>query len=159
MSDANDFANGVIALLTGDAIFAAAIAALIGANVATVLRGNVPISNIPVGSYPCFVVEQGDGKATPATELGEYQTIGLSETSYASDLYVSLIWIDQSRENAAATRQQLPTVFAQLFMRNPTPGGIDGAVLMEWQPDRGVNHPTQIWRGTILGNYTIPRTP
>ncbi|MDR3389926.1 MAG: hypothetical protein P4L92_23055 [Rudaea sp.] len=158
MSDANDFASGIAALLTGDATFVAAIAALLGAPVTTVLRGNIPVSQIPAGSYPCFVVEQGDGKAAPTANTMDSQTIGLAMSSFESDVLVSLIWTDQNPATAAITRGKLPTPFAQLLMRNPQPGGIDGAWLGEWQPDRGVNHPTQIWRGVIAGNYTITKT-
>lgn len=157
MSDAYAFTSGVSALLTGDAVFAAAIAALIGTPVVNVLHGNIPVAQIPVGSVPCFVIEQGDGKPTPTTEGDEFQTIGLAMTSYASELHMSLVWIDQDRENAATTRAKLPTLFAQLFMRNPQPGGVDVAMLTGWEPDRGVNHPTQIWCPKITGNYTIPK--
>jgi hypothetical protein len=159
MSDAHSFTSGVAALLTGDSIFAAAIASLVNAGVPvnTLLRGNVPVAQIPAGSFPCFVVEQGDGKPTPTTDGSEYQTIGLAMTSYASDLYVSLVWIDQDVQNAAITREKLPKVFGQLFMRNPQPGGVDFGSLTEWQPDRGINHPNQIWRAVISGNYTTTK--
>lgn len=156
-ADAYDFASGVSALLTTESIFVAAITALIGVPVLTVISGNIPIANIPPGSYPCFVIEQGAGAPSPTTESAEYQTIGLAMTSFASDVFASLIWIDQNPESAAAARGKLPKLFAQLFMRNPQPGGVDWAGLTGWEPDRGVNHPTQIWRPKITGNYTITK--
>lgn len=157
MNDAKAFADGIAALLATDATFSAAITALLGAAITTVLRSNLPTNQIPAGQYPCFVIEQGDGRAESTSNNDEYQTIGLAMSSYASDLHVSLIWSDNDRANAASARAQLPTLFAQLLMRNPQPGGIDGAVLSSWMPDRGVNHPTQIWSATITGNYTITR--
>ena len=158
MSDANDFASGIAALLAGDTTFNAAITAILGAPVSTVLRGNMQISQIPAASFPCFVVEQGDGKAAPTTETQEFQTIGLAMTSFASDVYVSLIWMEQDPAVGAVEGARLRTPFAQVLMRQPQPGGIDGAYLGEWQPDRGVNHPTQVWRAVISGNYTITKT-
>lgn len=158
MSDANDFAAGVKALLSSDATFVAAIAALLGAPVVNVVIGNIPVAEIPAGMFPCWVIEQGDGNATPTTESHEYQTIGLGETSYASELYAALVWIDPDPVNAGTTRGKLPTPMAQLFMRQPQPGGIDGATFAGWQPDRGANHPVQVWRAVIAGNYTITKT-
>lgn len=158
MSDAYALSSGVQALLTSEATFVAAITALLGAAVSNVVIGNVPVASIPAASIPCFVVEQGDGKPVATADSIEFQTIGLAMTSFASELYVSLVWNDQDPVHAAVTRAKLPTLFAQLFMRNPQPGGVDFAGLAEWVPDRGVNHPLQIWRATISGNYTITKT-
>jgi hypothetical protein len=158
MNGPKEFADAIAALITSDATFVAALTALLGVAVSTVFRANQPIAAMPANALPCFVIEQGDGKTAPTTNSQDFQTIGLAMTSYASDLFVTLLWSDQDRDNAANARTQLPVLFAQLLMRNPQPGGIDGAVLAEWMPDRGINHPTQIWRAVIAGNYTITKT-
>jgi hypothetical protein len=159
MSDPSDFADGVAALLTGDAIFAAAIALLIGADVSNVLRSNLPMQQIPDNLLPCFVIEQGDGGDAATTNDGAFsQTIGLTQKTFGSALHVGVLWVDRDRDNAAHTRAKLPALFAQLFMRNPQPGGIDYATLTGWQPDRGVNHPRQVWRADVGGEYTIPKS-
>lgn len=152
---AQAFADGIRALLTGDATFSAAITALIGAQPG-VLRGNAPFANIPAGSYPCWVVEQGNGNAQPSSEGGDtFLTIGTREGSYQSDLGVALVWKNNDREAAADQREQLSALFAQLMLRNPQPGGITAAWLEGWTPDRGALHPTQLWVATIRGLYSI----
>jgi hypothetical protein len=159
MSDALDFADGVAALLTGDATFTAALAGLIGAPVTNVLRSNQQLQQIQDGLIPCHIIEQGDGEPAATTNGDAYpQTIGLSQRTFGSELYAVLVWIDQDRDNAARTRAKLPALYAQLFMRNPQPGGIDTAELVGWQPDRGMNHPRQVWRAVIRGEYTVPRS-
>lgn len=159
MSDANDFAEGVAALLVNDATFVAAITALLGAAVTNVLRSNQPLAQIPDAYLPCFVIEQGDGAGASPTSDGNWQqTIGLSQKTFGSELFVVMLWTDNDRDNAAKTRAKLPTLFAQLFMRNPQPGAIDEATLTGWQPDRGVNFPRQVWRATIGGEYTVSRS-
>jgi hypothetical protein len=152
---AQAFADGIRALLTDDATFTDAIAALIGA-APGVLRGNVPFSAIPAGSYPCWVLEQGDGKAQTSSEGGDtFLTIGTRESSFQSDLGVALVWKNNDREIAADHREQLPKIFAQLLLRNPQPGGITAAWLEGWTPDRAALHPTQLWVATLRGLYSI----
>lgn len=157
---ARAFADGVNALLAQDTIFVAAIASLLGVPITGVLRGNVPLVNIPTGNLPCFVIEQGDGTSASISNNGDDggHVIGLGEQQFRSDLHVSLIWNEQDRERAASQRSDLPTLMAQLMLRNPMPGGIDFGTLTEWEPDRGVNHPLQVWRCTLTGEYAIPKS-
>ena len=156
---ARAFSDGVTALLTGDATFAAAIAALVGQPVANVVDGNVPLANIPGNLLPCFVIEQGDGRRSSLSNSSdEGIVIGLGEQQFASDLYVTLIWHEQDRVIAANQRKDMPTLVTQLMLRNPQPGGIDFASLTEWEPDRSVNHPLQVWRATLVGEYAIPKS-
>lgn len=153
------FHDGMTALLATDATFTAAIAALLGMPVTGVLQSNVPLANIPTGSLPCWVLEQGDGQAQSLNNEGadEGLVIGHSQQQFASELHVSLVWNQNDRDTAGAQRRDLPTLLAQLMLRHPQPGGIEFALLREWQPDAGVNHPLQVWRATLVGEYTIHR--
>lgn len=155
---ARAFSDGVTAALTGDAAFASAITALLGQPVTRVIDGNVPLANLPADHVPCFVVEQGDGRsASISQDNDDGIVIGLGEQQFASDLYVSMVWTQQDREIAAQQRKDLPQLFAQLMLRNPQPGGIAFASLGEWEPDRGIHHPLQVWRASLTGEYSIPR--
>lgn len=156
---AEAFAAGVASLLTTDATFVAAINALLAQPVANVYDGNVPLANIPADRLPCWVIEQGDGRSQGiSNSADEGITIGHYEQQFASDLYVSLVWREQDREIASVQRQRLPTLIAQLFLRNPQPGGIAFARLVEWEPDRAVHHPLHVWRATLGGEYSIPQS-
>jgi hypothetical protein len=157
---ARAFADGVRTLLGSESTFVAAMTTLLGRPLTGVQRSNVPLSNIPAGNLPCAVIEQGDGVAQSISNDGadEGLVIGLSQQQFASDLHVAIVWSEQDRDTAADQRADLPTLFAQLFMRNPTPGGIAFAMLREWEPDRGVSHPLQVWRATLVGEYAVPNT-
>lgn len=154
------FSDGVRALLAGgDAAFTADIEALLGTPVARVLRANTPWEQIGANQLPCFVMEQGDGRASGwGTGDDNGLVIGHSSQGFESELDVCLLWHQQDRELAADQRAQLPEIFARLLLRNPQPGGINGAWLQEWMPDQGVRHPLQCWACRIRGNYEIPRT-
>ena len=155
---AEAFANGIHDLLTGDATFAAAITGVLG-TAPQILRGNPPFQAIPPGSWPCWVVEQGDGSAHAISEAGgAFLTIGASEAQYQSDVLLALAWKNDDREAAAAQRAQLPKLLAQLLLRNPQPGGILAAWLQDWKPDRAALHPVQLWIATLRGIYSIEAT-
>ncbi len=66
-----------------------------------------------------------------------------------------LVWKESDPDKAGDARADLPVLLTQLMLRNPQPGGIDGATLTQIQPDRGGNHPTQIWRALIEGDVTF----
>lgn len=156
---ARAFADGVADLLANDATFTAAVAAALGQSVTTVLRANTPIEQIPSGQFPCWVIEQSEGRAQSISEDGDdSMTIGGYSQSFESDLALALVWKQQDREAAADARADLPALVAQLFMRNPQPGAIVGAWLESWEPDRGALHPTQIWVANIRGQYVINRS-
>lgn len=153
-----DFRAGLIALLTTDATFKAAVNTLLGQTVSSALKSNIPLSEVPSGLYPCWVVELGDGTAASISNNDQaVQTIGLSQQTFTNDLELALVWIEQDRDKAADARAELPVLLTQLMLRNPMPGGIDGATLTAFQPDRGGNHPVQVWRATISGDLTIIR--
>lgn len=153
-----DFRNAVAALLTGDATFSAAVNTLLGQTVATVLNTNMPLGEIPSGLYPCWVIELGDGAAAAISNNDTaIQTIGLAQQTFVNDLYLALVWGEQDRDKAADARATLPVLLTQLLLRNPMPGGIDGATVTAFQPDRGGNHPVQIWRATVSGDLTFAR--
>ena len=155
---ARDFAEGMASLVVNDAIFAGAIVALLGQSVSNVLTSNIPIEQIPSGQWPCWAFEQGDGQNTDLGEGGPSVTLGNGEQHFEQDLYAALIWKDQDRERAARARQDLPKLFAQLLLRNPTPGGIFSAWLDSWAPDRAATHPSHIWVATVRGQYITQRS-
>lgn len=152
---AADFADGMQTLLTGDATFVAGVQGVLG-TMPTVLRGNPPFQQIPAGQWPCWVIEQGDGNAHAVSEAGgSFLTIGTREAQFQSDLMLALVWKNDNREAAAAQRAQLPALLARLLLRNPQPGGVLGAWLQEWKPDRAALHPAQLWTATVRGIYSI----
>lgn len=156
---AQAFDAAIVALLKTDAVFLAAVLGLLGATAMQVLEANTPIASIPAGSFPCWAVEQGDGVAQSIGNAGddEGMVIGHAEQQFSSTLELALVWKDNDRARAKAARAQLPSAMAQLLLRNPQPGGIAGAWLESWQPDRGGMHPVQVWRCTIRGEYSVLR--
>lgn len=155
---AEAFADGVRALLTGDATFAAAVTSVIGI-APQVLRGNPPFQAIPTGMWPCWVVEQGDGTAHAVSEHGgSFLTIGAGEAQFQSDVLLALVWKNDDREAAAVQRAQLSKLLVQLLLRNPQPGGILAGWLQDWKPDRAALHPVQLFIATIRGIYSIEAT-
>lgn len=155
---AEAFADGIRTLLTGDATFAAGVTSVLGV-APQVLRGNPPFQAIPPGSWPCWVVEQGDGQAHAVSESGgTFLTIGAREAQFQSDVLLALAWKNDDREAAADQREKLPALLAQLMLRNPRPGGILAAWLADWKPDRAALHPVQLWIATIRGIYSIEAT-
>lgn len=155
---AQAFTDGMRALLGSDATLAAAVTTLIGAQ-PIVLRGNQPLGQIPAGQFPCWFVDQGPGRAAPISEHGDtFITIGSSEQQFESDVLVALVWKENDRERAADQRAQLPALLTQLMLRNPQPGGIVGAWLSDWTPDRAALHPTQLWTATVHGIYAVTQS-
>ena len=151
-------ASGVATLLADEITFQADIDELLGFPVSNVLTSNRPLAQIPANLFPCFVIEQDDGEASSAeTDGDEGLTIGCGEQTFRSRLLVSLVWTDQDNDRAGVARATLPEIFTRLLLRNPQPGGVLGAWLSQWQPDKGVNHPLQIWRATITSHYTVTR--
>jgi len=160
MTQLRDFRDALLSLLTTEATFIAAVQTALGQAVTSAVKTNRPIGEIPVGMYPCWVLELGDGKAAPAANNSrESQTIGLSSQSHTHETQLALVWMDNDRDAAGNARADLPYYLTQLMLRNPMPGGAcELAVLMDWTPDRAVNHPTQIWRATIESLHTFPRS-
>lgn len=160
MSAAN-FASGIKTLLSTDATLQAALTTLLGFGVTRVLTGNQPWNTIPSDLWPVWLIEQGDGFAGSITNDGsdiDGLTIGHHRAGFNSELDIALLWTNPDRESAAAQRGALPTLIAQLMLRNPAPGGVSLARLERWQPDQGVNHPRQIWIATLRAEYPIFRS-
>ena len=158
---AKAFATAIASLLSTDATFQAALTALLGVTVTRALRSNVPFNQIPSDQWPCFVVEQGPGGAGSISNGGDDDdglVIGSHRAGFNSELDVALLWQQSDRDTAADQRAELPTLFAQLLLRNPSPGGINLAFLQSWVPDQGINHPKQIWTATLRGEYPIYRS-
>lgn len=156
---AQAFDAAVVALLKADTALLALVLPLIGATSIHVLEANKPIQSITAGSFPCWAVEQGDGQAQSISNAGddEGMTIGHAQQQFSSSLELALVWKENDPAKAKAARAQLPAAVAQLLLRNPQPGGIAGAWLESWQPDRGGLHPLHVWRCVIRGEYSISR--
>lgn len=155
------FANGVIALLQGDAIFQAEIEALIGEPVVRVLKSNQPVASIPNDQLPCFVIEQGDGGAASLSNEGsdtDGLVIGGYRQGFESQVDIALVWRNTDRDAAFDQRGTLPVLFVQLFLRNPQPGGIAHARVQTWAPDQSLNHPRHVLAVTLTGAYAINRS-
>ena len=152
------FDDSVRALLAGEPVFTLAVTALLGVSMVNLLESNMPVAQIPAGQFPAWVVEQGDGAMAPITNDGGGGglVIGMSEQQFSSTLELALVWKENDRAMARDQRTRLPTLVAQLLMRNPRRGGVD-AWLESWSPDRGGLHPVQVWRATVRGEYITPR--
>lgn len=154
-------ASGIATLLAVEATLQAGLVSLLGYGVNRVIRSNIPFQQIPSDRWPCWVIEQGPGSAGPITNTGEDAdglVIGHHRQGFNSELDIALLWSEPDREAAAAQRGGLPTLLAQLLMRNPQPGGVGLAFLQSWVPDQGINHPKQIFSATVRGEYVIYRS-
>lgn len=157
---ADAFANGVATLLATDVTLQTELALLLGASVTRVIRGNVPVQSIPSDQWPCWIVEHANGKAESITQGGgdaDGLVIGGSRQSFASELDIALLWNEADRDRAFAQRGRLPTLLAQLLLRNPSPGGTSLAFLRSWQPDQAIHHPQHLWQCVLQGEYVIRR--
>jgi len=158
MTALRDYRDALATLLTTESVFVAAVAALVGQPVVQSLKSNRPIDQIPSGMYPCWVLETGDDRTVTITnDAQQFQTIGLSQQSIVKTMEIALVWMDQDRDNAANARIDLPWHLTQLLLRYPQPGGCEQAMVEECQPDRGANHPSQIWRARISSAHWIPK--
>lgn len=158
---ASGFASGIATLLRSDATLQLALTGLLGYGVTRVINGNQPWNTIPSDMWPTWVIEQGDGYAGSLINDGsdiDGLTIGHSRAGFNSELDIALLWTNADRESAAAQRATLPTLIAQLMLRNPAAGGVSLARLERWQPDQGINHPRQIWLATLRAEYPIYRS-
>lgn len=154
------FTDGVRVLLTGDATFQVALQSVIGQAVINVLRSNTPWAEIQAQQLPCFVIEQGDGaEGSNSNNEDAGEVIGNDQQQFHNELQIALLWNERDRDTAADARAQLPDLFAQLFMRNPQPGGCDGAKLTGWSPDQGIRHPRQTFVAFVRGETTIETAP
>lgn len=148
------FNLGMRQILQSDAIFVAAITALLG-RAPTLIKANVPIESIPASALPVVVIEQGDGESHPIGDSDHELTIGNYTQGFRQDLHVALIWMQQDTDIAADQRAALPEIFVQLMRNNPQPGGVTNAWVQGWVPDRSGNHPTQVWGATIRAEYEM----
>lgn len=158
---ADAFADGIATLLGSDTTLQAALVTLLGTGVTRVIRGNQPWNTIPTDLWPTWIIEQGEGSAgsllNDSSDV-DGLTIGHSRAGFNSELDIALLWTNADRESANKQRAKLPTLMAQLMLRNPAAGGVSLARLESWQPDQGVNHPRQIWLATLRAEYPIYRT-
>lgn len=149
------FHGAVAVLLATDVTLQSDLAELLGTSVTRVLAANQSWASIPADSYPCWVIEQGEGRAASITnDGGDSLVIGGGWQSFESDLDIALIWSEPDRERAATQRASLPALLAQLFLRNPMPG-VSQAWLQRWSPDQGINHPRQVWTCSVTGQYRV----
>lgn len=159
-----NFTAALIALVGGpsdpaqppDTVFLDELADLLGTPPVVVLS-NTPMQSLSTAHrLPVLVLEQGDGETAPISEGSEHsRTIGNYSQEFASTLSLALVWREQDRDAAFIQRTRLPAIFARLLLRNPMPGGIAGAWLDSWTPDRAVNHPLHVWGCQLRGEYEI----
>lgn len=155
------FAAGIATLLATDPTLQSDLTTVLGHGVTRVIRGNQPWNTIPTDVWPVWVIEQGEGEAGSLLNDGsdfEGLTIGHHRAGFNSTLDVALLWTEADRETAADQRAKLPTLLAQLMLRNPAAGGVSLCRLEAWQPDQGINHPRQIWICTLRAEYPIFRS-
>jgi hypothetical protein len=154
---ATSLATGVAALLASDATLQAELTTLLGFGVSRVIKSNQPAAQIPDGMLPAWVMEQAPGE-TDSRDSDDGLTIGHARQAFASELDVAMIWTNPDRETAFDQRSALSELLAQLFMRNPQPGGVGLAFLARWEPDQSIFHPRQVFAFTVRGEYTIYRS-
>lgn len=116
----------------------------------TFVDGNTPIQSLPQDKVPALLLELGDGDNTE--EVGnEYQQ---PET----EILGAVVWQEQDRANAFSQRLALPDLLVKAVMADGTLGGkVDGAWVSSWETDKGANHPVQVLRFTVTGQFTIYR--
>lgn len=155
---AHAIAQKVGQLLTSEATFTAALMTLLGVAVAPpMLMANQPFGSLDSAQMPCWVMEPGDGEAAALTDNSDAtHVIGIEQMGMAMDIEFALVWHQHVRETAATQRWQLADLIARLFLRHPT---LDDtatfALLTEFTPDRGGNHPLQIFRARVRVTYLL----
>lgn len=156
----------IAGLLTTDPTLVAALRTLnlgsLGSDAVpqTIVRGNRPMQSLGQEKYPCWIVELDDleieslaqGSASFLAMNGSYQGV-------ARNIRLALVWHQPDPDTAFGQRKGLEEPLVQLFLRQLDLGitGVTAAYVSRIEPDRGANHPTQIWRATVRVEYAIPR--
>lgn len=151
-------------LLTTDPTFVAAVQALgLGASGTAVtpgvLRGNTPLSQIPVGNLPTWYFEVGDINPAPiAEDADEFLTIGSTSQGWELELPFALVWHQQVLGTAHLQRLDLFEPLNDLFLRNPSLGGTSNAWLDSLVMDRSAFAPKHVVDCTARVQFTHNRS-
>ena len=164
--------EAIIARLGADAAFGAALTARIDEggiglkSLPTVLRSNLAfedIRQIHASRLPCWVIEAGGAIAGPLTGLTEDErglTLGGGTQAWRCEVLLGLVWHENDRERAYTQRLRLATLVPDLFLRNPDLGvdNCAGCLVVETEPDQGLNHPWQNWRALLAAELILVRS-
>lgn len=152
-------------LLTEDDDFTAAMLALnLGRNGTAVLpqviRSNRPLANLGQERFPCWVIELGDlGLETLAEGSSDFLAMNGRYQGVARDILLALVWHQQDADTAFAQRQGLEEPLIRLLLQNPDLDlpNVAAGYVSSIAPDRGANHPTQLWGATVRVEYSVSR--
>ncbi len=104
----------------------------------TLVNGNRPVETVASQHLPALVLEMGDGQAEELVHGQQMETV--------QELGCALVWNEQNEADAFVQRTALPEIIARALMSNRTLSGqVAGAWLQSWSPDRGANHPRNVF--------------
>lgn len=148
MSTAGAF-QGLGATLTGDAGLIAWARDNFGATLHLV-NGNRPVEIIANGKLPALVLETGPGEGA--------ELVGGQQMETTQEMNGALVWREQDEAAAFVQRLALPEILARALMTDRRLGGqVEGAWLQSWEPDRGANHPLNVFRFKVAAEDFIER--
>lgn len=153
-------------LLTTDEAFVEHMEALglgsAGAEVVPqVIRANRPLSTLGQERFPAWVIELGDvGLETLAEGSSDFLALGGRYQGVGRDILLALVWHQQDVPTAFGQRMGLEEPLIDLLLRNPDLGlaNVTAAYVSSISPDRGANHPTQVWGASLRLEYAVQRT-
>lgn len=112
------------------------------------VNGNRPTQVVVDHKLPALVIEMGAGDS-------EEQIHG-HEMAAVTELQGVIVWQEQDEDAAFVQRIALPDLIAKALMADRSLGGrVDGAWLQSWEPDRGANHPLNVFRFIVAAEYAI----
>lgn len=121
-----------------------------------VLQGNRPLGQ--VSRQPAWVIEVGPVReGSIADGVGSALTVSGYEQGFIARVFLVLVWTENDEELAAEQRKSLPDLVVPLMLHNPCLGGVLGARVVGWEPDRGALHPQQVWRAELEIDLVISR--
>lgn len=154
------------ALLTTDATFTAAIAALklgsMGAEVVPKVRsGNRPFAQIDQREYPVWIDDAGPQQGAGFGNLASDPyglVVNSTQQDWLGDIELSLVWHQQDHANAVAQTDALLPLLVRLLLRHPDLSGTCAlAMVVAADSSQGERHPTHAWRATVRCHVTVYR--
>lgn len=115
----------------------------------TAIDGAVPVAKVQPHELPALVIEMGDAELEPIGVGGDVQ-------GASPEMVMAIVWSEKSPTTAFMQRLTLPELVVGAIMADDSlGGGVDGAWLADWSPDRGANHPTQVMRFTVRADLAL----
>lgn len=115
------------------------------------VNGNRPTERLGASLLPALVVEAGAGRAEELVHGRQMEAV--------HELNGAIVWHTQDEDAAFVQRIALPDLIATALMADRRLGGaVEGAWLQSWEPDRGANHPTNVFRFAVAAEDFIERT-